>query len=416
MKIVTLEKEEFDKLAKNSKYESYFQTSSYAELEMKNGFNVHYLGFVDDNDDLIGGAMCLYRNLFWNYSYAYVPRGLLIDYDNPYLVNQITAKLKKLLFKQNFVFVRIDPPVVASERDPSGKMLYFSSTVNEIINTLEKNGYKHFGYNNYYETRLPRWNLIIKLNKDAKTMYNSFDSEVKENIQMCHHSSVEIIEDKTGNINDFYEFIKSSYGRVGKKYFENLYNCFKKNDEIDIFYAKINSSKYVENANKHYSMEEEKNLSLASIISGNDTHKYNIPKVISDKMESDKKLHQYKKDIVASTEFLKKFPDGKTVAASLVIKHQKGADCLVLYEDKNYQSYKPNSLLIYEMCKKYGHMDLKYLMLGPACGNFDKRNPHYRKMVNKLGFNTAILEYIGQFDLIINPFMYKIYQQKNHKK
>ena len=106
MQIITLEKDEFDNLSRMSKYESYFQTSNYAQFEQNNGYNVHYLGFIDDSDNLIGGAMCLYKKLFGNYSYAYVPRGLLIDYDNPYLVNKITTKLKKLLYKQNFVFIK----------------------------------------------------------------------------------------------------------------------------------------------------------------------------------------------------------------------------------------------------------------------------------------------------------------------
>lgn len=416
MRIITLEKEEFDKLAKKSKYESYFQTSNYALFELNNGYGVHYLGFTDDEENLIGGAMCLYKKLFWNYSYAYVPRGLLIDYDNPYLVNKITTKLKKLLYKQNFVFIKIDPPVIASERDMDGKIIYFSNTVNEIINTLKVNDYKHMGFNLYYETKLPRWNLIVKLNKDIKDLYNTFDNNVKENIEKAIQNGISITEDSIGDIDTFFELIKKSYGRVGKKYFQNLYNSFSQNNQIDIFYATLDSQKFVSNSNKYYTMEEERNLNLSNIISGNDTYKYNIQKVISDKMISDKNLHQYKKNIVASTEFLKKYPDGKILATSLVIKHEKGADCLIFYEDKDFANYNGTSLLIYEMCKKYANMGLKYLNLGPATGNFDKKSPHYKKLNNKQGFNTAVIEYIGEFDLIINPLMYKVYLHKEKKK
>lgn len=416
MRIITLEKDEFDTLAENHKYESYFQTSNYAEFEMNHGFDVHYLGFTDDSDNLIGGAMCLYKNLFWQYSYAYVPRGLLIDYDNPYLVNKITTKLKKLLYKQNFVFIKIDPPVIKTERDIDGKILYSSNTVNEILNNLNKNSYKHMGFNLYYETKLPRWNLIVKLNKDIKEMYNKFDSNTKENIKNAQNSAIKIKVDNEGDIDKFFELIKKSYGRVGKRYFQNLYKNFSRNNKIEILYSVLDSQQFVTNANKLYNKEEERNQALASIISGKDSYKYDIQKVISDKMISDKNLHQYKKDIVSSTEFLKKYPDGKILATSLVIKHKKGADCLVFYEEPDYISYNGGSLLIYEMCKRYAEMNLKYLNLGPATGNFDKRSPHYKKIVNKLGFNTSIVEYIGEFDLIINPLMYKVYQYKENKK
>lgn len=415
MRIITLEKREFDNFAQKHKYESYFQTSDNAEFEQTNGYDVHYLGFTDDEDNLIGAAMCLYKNLFWNYNYAYVPRGLLIDYDNPYTVNQIITRLKKLLYKQNFVFARIDPPIVKNEYDYNGKIIYTSDTANQIFNTLKRNSCKHFGFNLYYETKLPRFNLIIKLNKDINTLFNTFSNEAKESIIKAQQNAIFFQTDNEGDIDSFYELIKKSYGRVGKRYFQNIYKKFSQNNKIDINYAILNSQQFVNNANKLYNLEEEKNNSLAGIISGNDSYKYDTKKVISDKMISDKKLHQYKKDIVSSTEFLKKYPNGKIIATSLVIKHQKGADCLIFYEDPDYTSYNGSALLIYEMCKKYGEANLKYLNLGPTSGNFDKKNPFYKKNISKLGFNTTIMEYIGEFDLIINPLMYRIYEYKKNK-
>lgn len=415
MRIITLEKEEFDKFAENHKYESYFQTSNYAEFEMNNKYDVHYLGFTDDEDNLIGGAMCLYRNLFWQYNYAYIPRGLLIDYDNPYLVNKITTKLKKLLYKQNFVFVKIDPPIILSERNCDGKIIYSSETANQILNTLNKNNYKHMGFNLYYETKLPRWNFIIKLNKNIKELYDSFDTNIKENIEFGMQNAISVKIENEENIDTFFELIKQTYGRRGKKYFENLYQCFSSNNKIEILYSILDSQQFVTNSNKLYTNEEEKNKALSNIISGKDAYKYDIKKVISDKMISDKKLHQYKKNIVSSTEFLKKYPNGKILATSLVIKHKKGADCLIFYEEPNYQTYSGGDVLIYEMCKRYAEMNLKYLNLGPAVGNFNKTNPYYKKNLNKIGFNTVIIEYIGEFDLIINPLMYKIYTHKKNK-
>lgn len=416
MRIITLEKDEFDSMAKKHKYESCYQISNYGELESFNGYDVHYLGFTDDDENLIGGAMCLIKNLFGRYKYAYIPRGLLIDYDNPYLVNKITVRLRKLLKKQKFVFVKIDPPVVASERNFDGKINYLSNTVNQIINTLKRNNYRHMGFNLYYETKLPRWNLFLKLNNDPNTMFASYDEETKTKVRNAHRNGIELIEDTSGNTDTFYEIVKKSYGRFGRKYFQNLYKAYGKDAKIDILYSSVNSSKFVSNANHYYSQEEERNINLANIISGNDTYKYNIQKVISDKMDSDKKLHQYKKDVVAATEFLKKYPDGKILAASLVIKHEKGADCLILFEDKDFANFNGEALLIYEMSKKYGNQGYKYLNLGPATGNFDKKSPYYKKIANKKGFNTFIIEYIGEFNLIVNPLMYKWYEYKENKK
>ncbi len=416
MEIVTLQKDQFDKLAKNNKYESYFQTSNYAEFELNNGYNVHYLGFIDNNKNLIGGAMCLYKNLFWQYNYAYIPRGLLIDYGDTKLVDKITSNLKKLLHKQNFVFIKIDPPIILNEYNKDGKILYTNNSSKEILNTLSRNNYHHLGFNLYYETKLPRWNLIIKLNKDVKSLYDNFDEDIKESIKNASRNAITINKDTSGDIDKFYEIVKNTYGRVGKNYFKNLYNAFSKDNKIDIFYAVLDSQQFVTNSSKDYAIEEEKNRNLANLISGRDSHKYNIEKVISDKMISDKNLHKYKKNIVTSTEFLKKYPNNKILAASFVIRHETGADCLILYEEPGSESCNGNNLLIYEMIKEYSNLNLKYLNLGPATGNFDKKNINYRKMINKLGFNTIITEYIGEFNLIINPIMYKIYEHKKKKK
>lgn len=415
MRIVTLEPQDFDTFARSHKYESYFQTSDYANFEANKGYKIHYLGFLDDDDNLVGAAMCLYKKLFWNYNFAYIPRGLLIDYDNPYLVNKITLKLKKLLYKQNYVFIKIDPPVIASEKDFSGKTLYLSNTAGEIINTLKNNNYKHMGFNLNYETKLPRFNVITKLNKDTKEMFSKFNSEVKENIRYAKQLGIKIIEEENNNIDTFFELIKYTYGRIGKKYFTDLYSAFKQDDKIDIFYTVINSQEYVKNANKYYNQEEETNRGLGEIIKLNDRVHYNIEKVINDKMESDKRLEKYKNDVINATNFLRKYPDSKILGASLVIKHQKGADCLILYEDKNANIFKSNPLLISYMCEKYANEGLKYLILGPTTGNFDRNNPRFKANINKMGFNSSIIEYIGEFDLIINPLMYKIHEHKLEK-
>ena len=98
MRIITLNEQEFDSFSSKNKYNTYYQSSLYAQFAKNNdGYNVHYLGYVDDNDNLIGASLMLYKTLFWGYKYAYSPRGLLIDYADPSTINEITRELKALL-------------------------------------------------------------------------------------------------------------------------------------------------------------------------------------------------------------------------------------------------------------------------------------------------------------------------------
>ena len=416
MRIVTLTKEEFDEYSKRHRYTSLYQTSNYANFkEINEQFKSHYLGFLDKNNNLVGASLLLYKPLFWGYKYAYAPRGFLIDYEDEALINAVTMELKKLLKKQKFIFITIDPTVIASERDKDGNTLKFNNDVNRTLSAFKKNNYEHLGFNLYDESILSRWNVVAPLSNDARILYHNFSSEVKEKLSYANSICVNARIDDTYDINKFYEIIKKKYSKKGITYFRNLFNAFIPDNKVKIFYVYIDTKKYAQNANKLYVQEEEKNNSLAGIIQSGDAVKYNIQKAIDDKITSDKLLHSYKKDVVASTKFLKSNPDGLILGASLVIEEASGVSVIANYIDKEYERYNANEVLIYEMMKYFGKQNYQYINLGSVTGNFDRASKYYTVLLNKLGFNSSIIEYIGQFNIILNPFMYKIYQKKNKK-
>ena len=417
MKIVTLSKEEFDNFSINHKYNSYYQSPEYGNFKkITEGYEVSYLGFIDDDKNLVGASMFLYKELFWKYKYAYAPRGMLLDYDDKELVISVTNELRRLLKKQKFIFIKIDPPIIASERDSEGNIINFNNTINNVLNVFKNNGYEHLGFNLYDESLLPRWNVIAKLNTDARITFNNFDSKVKERISYANSMAITVYEDDTVDIDRFYSFLRKSNIRKSKKYFECMKDIFYPSRKIKIFYAFIDTNKYTMNANRLYSQEEEKNNALSNIISSGDNVKYNISKAVNDKINSDKYLTAYKRDVVESTKLLKKFPEGIICGCSLCIEEATGATVLINYEDAEYNKYHVNALLNYEMMKYFGKKNLKYLNLGSITGNFNPNSKFYKALLSKIGFNSTIIEYIGEFDMIISKFMYKIYKRKTKKE
>ena len=415
MKIVSLKKEEFDNFAFQYKNNNYCQSSNYAEFEKETeGYEIHYLGFVDNNGNLVGAGLMLYKQLFLGYKYAYSPRGLLIDYTNIHMIRDVTNELKKLLKKQKFIFIKIDPIIIASERDKEGNIIQFNNVVNNILSEFKKLNYEHLGFNLYNESVLPRWYVSARLNNDARIIYNNFASDVKEKIAYANSMAFNVTFDNTGNIDQFYEFVKNGNIKKPKKYFQSLFYAF--NGRAKIFYAFLDTKKYVSNANQLYDKEEEKNRELADIIQSGDNIKYNIPKAINDKITSDKMLNLYKKDIVASTKLLKMHPDGIICGTALTIEETNGVNILLNYEDPDYARNNITTIMTYEIMKFFGKMNYKYINLGSITGNFNSTSKFYPALLSKLGFNSSILEYIGEFNIIINPFMYKIYKRKEEKK
>ncbi len=416
MRIVSLEKDEFDNFAINYKNNNYCQSSNYAEFEKKvDNYEIHYLGFADDNGKLFGAALMLYKTVFLGYKYAYSPRGLLIDYNNLEMVKEVTINLKKLLKKQKFIFVKIDPIIIASERDKEGNTIKFNNLVNPILGTLKKLDYRHLGFNLYNESILPRWYVSARLNNDARIIYNSFSQENKDKITYANNMAFMVSEDVSCNIDRFYEILKKGNVKKSKRYFQALYESFIPNKKIKIFYAYLDTKKYVSNANKLYNAEEDKNIKLGEIIQSGDSIRFNIPKAITDKIESDKLLNSYKKDIVSSTRLLKQHPEGIICGAALTIEETNGVNVLINYEDIAYQRNNISILMNYELMKYFGKLNYKYINLGSITGNFNSTSKFYSLLTNKLGFNSSILEYIGEFDMVINPLMYTIYKKKNKK-
>lgn len=411
MKVITLSKEEFDEYSWNHRYETYMQNSKYAELESCKGFGTHYLGF-EENGELVGATMCLYKKAFWGYSYAYAPRGILMDYDNPYMVNKISTSLKKLLYKQNFIFMKIDPPVIASERDITGKTLYTSNTVNEILKTLKSNDYVHQGFNLGFEMKKPRWNNVIRLETDIRDIFNNYDDNTKLNIKNASNLGVSLIRDEDLNASDFFGLIRDKYSKIGEDYFKKLFEIF--NDKIEVYYLYLDTNLYTKNANNMYNKEEERNIALADIIENNKKG-YDIQKVINDKMQSDKELNDLKKSVILSTEYLSHYPNGKILASTLVVPHKRGVDCLILHTGDK-EKINPLPLLVFKLSETFGNRGLKYLNLGPAVGTFNLKDPRYQELSKYKGLNSNIVEYIGEFDLVINKFMYKIYLRKLEKE
>ncbi len=415
MKIVALTKEEFDNFAYNHKYSTYYQTSFYAETSRYEGLNTFYIGFVE-NEKLVGATLFLYKTIYLYYKYAYAPRGFLIDYTNKNLVKNVTRGLVDLLKKQHYAFIKIDPPVICSERDKNGNIIYFSNTVNDILNTLKDNKYKHQGFNKYFENYKPRLVAFVNLQSDLKTLYIKTSQEAKKIIDDSTECGVEIVQDSNGNIDELYKFIILKNSKRKKKYYQGLYNNFR--DKMDIFFININTDKYLTNMKSLYDKESLENEKLASKVQDASISGIEKQNIINQKMSSDERLNNYKNELVYATELSKKYPEFLTIGSAFTIKHNKGVELIIDSYTEEYLKFNPRYVLIWELIKKYKNEGFLYINLNAVVGDFTKEDLGKYSTLNniKLKFNATVMEYIGEFDLVINERVYNKFKEKIEKK
>lgn len=417
MKIVALTKEEFDNFAYKHKYSTYYQTSQYAEVSKYEGLNTFYIGFVE-NERLVGATLFLYKNIYLYYKYAYAPRGFLIDYTDRKLLKNVTMGLINLLKKQHFAFIKIDPPIICSERDKNGNIIYFSNTINNILNNLNENNYKHQGFNKYFENYKPRFIAFSNLQFDLKIIYAKIDNDAKKIITESSNAGVEIVQDKDGNIDELYKFISLKNKKRKKRYYTGLFNNFSFKNAMDIFFININTDKYLNNMKFMYDKEANTNEELSNLVQDTSIIGREKQTVIDKKMESDKRLNYYKNELVYATNLSKLYPEFITIGAAFTIKHNKGVELIIDSYLEEYLKFNPRYVLLWELIKKYKNEGFMYFNLNAVVGDFTKEDLGKFNTLNniKLKFNSTVMEYIGEFDLIINERIYNKFKQKIEKK
>lgn len=413
MKIITLEKDTFDHFAESHKYRSFYQSSYYGDLMTHFGFQAHYMGFLDNNGKLMGATLFLYKEIFMGYKYAYAPNGLLIDYTNANLVKELTERLKKLLLKQKYIYIKIDPKIECSTRNKKGEIISYNKDINNILEILKENNYLHHGFNQYFENTKPRWNAIVPLKMTNEKLWNNFDKQIRNKIRKAEKKGIEVYQGTNNDIEIFYEHIKKKHNRP-LQYYQKLASIFKEGT-VEFHFAKINPEQYVINSKNLLEQEEENNDKLNKEIQtkkGKD-----VRTILNKKMESDKIMNLYKQELIQATKMLQTHPKGFVIASMCTIKHGKTVYLLIDGYNTKYKDFDASYLLKWEMIKKYNKQGYDYFNLNAVTGDFKKENNRYQGLdESKLGFHAEVVEYIGEFDYIINKPIYALTQIKPIKK
>lgn len=409
MEIVELQADEFDKFCENSPYKNFYQTSDYGTLMDRHQFDDYYLGMRDEYGKIVCATLILVDKIFIGYKWGYCPRGYLIDYNDFELVKTFTELLRKYLKRRNFMFVKIDPPIIYKSRNNKGEVV--PGINNEAIyNNLINLGYEHTGFNYNFENLKPRWNAVATF-KDNQNVLYSFTKEKRNKIRKADKLGLEVIKGNPEDIRKFYSFVAKKHSRK-LNYYLDMYELFGKDDLFEIYFANINAAKFVDKSNKLYEKEEENNNKITQELEEN-INSNNTSNIIKRKMYSDSLLNKYKQNIINATNIFKEFPNGKLIGACAIIKYNNEIFFLIFGYDDKYKSYCPTHYLIYQIINKYYNQGYRKFNLNGISGDFDKNNPLLGLTNFKLGFNTHIEEYIGEFTLIINRYKTNVYNKIN---
>lgn len=399
MKLKNLSIFEFDKFAESHPLGSYHQSSNYALLASEQGYDYDLLGFVDEDGNIHAASLILSKRIGMFNRYGYAPKGFLIDYFNPNLLQEFTKALIKHYYKKNFAFIKINPEISIGTMDYKNKRVTYNR--NQIIDsTLKGLNFRKLEGAKHFETKIPQFNAVqILKNTNLRTISKNTRNKIKKSIR----NGLTLVKGKREDIEILYEFIKNKKEHPITHYY-NYYNAFSKNHSIDIFLVQIDFEECLINLRERFEQEMEINNQLVNKVMNNPSEENLRQKLVSDSM-----VNTYRESIASATRYLAK---SKTayIAGAITIKYKNRVNILISGFNPVFKKFCPNYFLHYKLIEYYKN-DFDFMDLNGITGDFTDNNPYKGLDEFKLGFNPLAFEYIGEYDFIVNEGLYKSMEQ-----
>lgn len=403
-----LTNEEFKKFSKQFKPSSIYQTTEYAFTMNEEGFDSFFLGLVDD--DVIKAASLILVRKINGFKYAFAPRGFLINYNDFSLVETFTKLVKKFLGKRDIVAIKISPLIVKKVYNADYMLIGTNPNYDNIFENLKKLGFYHLGYNNYFEALKPRFEAIVNIDLPYTKIFANIKKPFRTKIRKATRDGIKVYHGGINDLNYLYLQTKDKYPR-DLDYFKDLYKFFDKENLIDFYYTKLDTTDYLKITQDLYREYERLSYDLNRQLMSS---KGNNDKIINHKMEVDQIFEEYKKQLVVATNYLRNFPNGIILSSALVIKWNDEVHLIIDGYDENYKNFNAKHLLLWKLMGRYSKLGFKKFNLG-GISNIQKDNQLYSGLNEfKMNFNAHATEYAGDFELITNAPLYFMYRKSSN--
>lgn len=385
---------EFDAYAKTHPLRSTYQSGANAKLMEYYKFKPTYIaGKI--NNKIVAASLILIRQVSLS-KYGYAPRGFLINYYDSQLLLDFTKALKSYFSSKGIAFIKINPEITYSIIEPTSGEKAINRRSHELINVLETLEYKKLKANLYFESELPRFNAIIKLNDYDR---NKLDKTILNKIEESENRGMTLVKGSLDYITEFSKLTKKNVS----KYYENYYAVFSEKNMMDMFLAELDYHKYLAFVQKEHIKEQENNekINRDFIMNPDSDGLYEI------KLASDKRLSDLNIEMGEVASILNKDPEAKLyLGTALVSLCDNRVNIIYSTFKKDYPNVFPDYYLYNAIIEHYQDLGYKFLDLNGITGDFSDANPYKTLNDFKLSFNPEVYEYIGEFDLVINESMY----------
>lgn len=394
-----IDEKKYEKFVNSSNLSSFYQSVEWYHLKLDEGKHCELLGLYEE-DNLVGVSLIIYVKILKKYYYAYASRGFIYDYSN---LEEFVASLKEY-FKGKAIFIKIDPPIILNLYDKSGEKEFMLEN-RQLIERLKYVGFKHHGFNMAFECEQFRFVHKIKLESSYDEQVKLMSKSTRKNIELAKFRGVNIKIAKKDELDMVLKFLNMSSDRkhfasLNKKFYERLLDNFK--DNVVMYLVYINKSEYINNLKEKINDEKNK-LKELKIKMEHDN--------IGRKLKKEEELINNAIDKYTEELNVTKGMDNETfIAAMVTINKYNEVVSFTSGMDNLYRKFNPKYVMYPKMINDAINKKLEYVNFLGVKNIFDKNDPDYGMYEVKKGFGGKTVEYIGEFDLIINYGLYYSYK------
>lgn len=397
MKFCELTEEEFRQFSSTHELRSYLQTPEMAMAKKEDGWGYYYVGVKKDDKILCATLLLEYTGKWFKTFNS--PRGYLIDFKDTELLSFFTQELKKFIKKKKGMVLNIEPKILYKQRDMNGEFVEGGFDNSYVYDNLLELGYKHNGFYLELDSRKQvRWAYIIDLeNKTEDEVFKDFKANTRNIIRKAIKYGITTRELEFDELANFKSLVDSSgelknFKGASLKYYQKMYKIFKPLNQIKFLVAELDLNKYATCLNTEL---EEYRQKISKLGCNSDSKKQEYKtqmEILNRRLEDlDKKRKNADKVILAGGMFI-----------------NYGTEIVYVFSgtSSEFRNFQAQYLVQWNMIKFAVNNGYKIYNFYGISGDFSKENKRHGLYEFKKSFGGNVIEYIGDFDLIISPIKY----------
>ena len=384
--------------------EHFMQTAVWGEIKSTDGWQHEFVGFYDDSQ-LCATAMLLKKSvpLLKKYLY-YCPRGPIADYADRQQLKNMTDALRQYLKSQQALALTIDPDVAIAAVDKYDTPTMPQSDLVEYLTSL---GWKHSGYVKNFENKQPRYTFRLPLAAGIDALYENCDRMARKNLKFADEAAIRIYP--SDDLDRYFEIMRDTAERDhfyegSPSYYRRLYPILKDKGMAQLWFARYEPKenlRLIDHALGELDnelREIEKKLAVKP-----------TPRLETKKQQTQEKRGRIEKQKALAQDYMERYPDGLDLSTLITVSTKNRTWTVWGGSRSELRQFAANYKITWHAIEQACAQGKEFVDFFGSTGDPSPENPITGIYAFKKKFSGRHTEFAGQFDLIVSPMGYTLW-------